>query len=265
MVVGLVITLPPAALSGVPAHLGSSSAVWLAISGIGNVGGLVLTYRALRVGQVALVAPLVSTEGAVAAVIAVIAGESVAPGVALTLVAILAGVWLASVEETPGLEPTSSSPRVRLRPELSPGARVRRTPTYAILFAIAGALDLRRQPVCHRACRDRVSGVLGRPVSTSDRDRRPRDPAGAQPPPRDDPARRPAGRHLGGVRGPRLLLVHDGRPARHRGGRRASSQVGGLAALGGVFPVRRAAQPQGARLGVCTMLAGVAVLSALRA
>ena len=79
MVVGLLITAPLAAISGVPARLGAGSGAWLAASGVGNVVGLVLTYRALRIGQVALVAPLVSTEGAVAAVIALIAGEPLAP------------------------------------------------------------------------------------------------------------------------------------------------------------------------------------------
>ena len=42
MVVGLVITAPLAALSGVPARLDPGSAAWLATSGIGNVCGLVL-------------------------------------------------------------------------------------------------------------------------------------------------------------------------------------------------------------------------------
>src|SRR5205814_796079 len=65
MLVGLLITVPAAAVSGVPAHLGPGSGAWLAVSGAGNVMGLVLTYSALRIGQVALVAPLVSTEGAV--------------------------------------------------------------------------------------------------------------------------------------------------------------------------------------------------------
>ena len=99
MLIGLAITAPLAALDGVPARLGPGSGAWLAVSGVGNVGGLVLTYRALRIGQVALVAPLVSTEGAVAAVIALIAGEPLAPGVALTLLAIVAGVCLASTPD----------------------------------------------------------------------------------------------------------------------------------------------------------------------
>ena len=57
MVVGLVITAPIAAVQGVPSF-DAESLTWLVISGAGNVAGLVLTYNALRIGQVALVAPL---------------------------------------------------------------------------------------------------------------------------------------------------------------------------------------------------------------
>ena len=76
MIVGLAITAPVAAIEGVPTALHGSAAVWLALSGAGNVIGLVITYAALRIGQVSLVAPLVSTEGAIAALIAITAGES---------------------------------------------------------------------------------------------------------------------------------------------------------------------------------------------
>jgi drug/metabolite transporter (DMT)-like permease len=97
MLVGLVITGPAAAFDGVPAALHGSALLWLAIAGVGNVVGLALTYYALRIGQVALVAPVVSTEGATAAVIALLAGESLAPSVGVTLAVIATGICLASV------------------------------------------------------------------------------------------------------------------------------------------------------------------------
>jgi len=97
MVVGLVISAPLALLQGVPSTLGHEPGMWLFIAGAGNVGGLVLAYAALRAGQVALVAPLVSTEGAIAALIAIAAGESLAPGVGVTLAAIATGICLASL------------------------------------------------------------------------------------------------------------------------------------------------------------------------
>ncbi len=96
MLVGLVITAPIAALHGVPSQLDASSGAWLLLSGAGNVAGLVLAYHALRIGQVVLVAPLVSTEGAIAAVIALAAGETLAPGVGLALAVIAAAVCVAA-------------------------------------------------------------------------------------------------------------------------------------------------------------------------
>jgi drug/metabolite transporter (DMT)-like permease len=97
MLAGLLISGPLAAANGVPAALDWSSGAWLAIAGAGNVGGLLLAYAAMRAGQVALVAPLVSTEGAIAAMIALAAGESVAPAVGASLAVIVLGVCLSAV------------------------------------------------------------------------------------------------------------------------------------------------------------------------
>jgi drug/metabolite transporter (DMT)-like permease len=97
MIAGLVITAPLAAASGVPHRLWGGDGEWLLFAGAGNVGGLLLTYEALKVGQVALVAPVVSSEGAIAAVIAVLAGESLAAGSGVALAAIAVGIWLASI------------------------------------------------------------------------------------------------------------------------------------------------------------------------
>jgi drug/metabolite transporter (DMT)-like permease len=94
MLVGIVITAPIAAATGVPSGLDGSAGAWLLVSGAGNVAGMVLAYAALRVGQVAMVAPLVSTEGAVAALIAVLAGEPLTAAVAVTLVVIVCGIGL---------------------------------------------------------------------------------------------------------------------------------------------------------------------------
>lgn len=95
MTVGLVITLPAAFASGTP-HIGARSGVWLAVSGLGNVLGLLLNYSALRIGKVGMVAPITSTEGAVAAVIAVFSGESLSLGTGVMLAVIAGGVALAA-------------------------------------------------------------------------------------------------------------------------------------------------------------------------
>jgi len=96
MAVGLVIALPAALVAGVPHHVHRSSLGWLVASGSGNVAGLLLTYRALRIGKVGVVAPITSTEGAVAAVLAVLVGEHLAGGKAAALVVVAAGIALAA-------------------------------------------------------------------------------------------------------------------------------------------------------------------------
>jgi drug/metabolite transporter (DMT)-like permease len=96
MLVGLVVCGPLAALQGVPAHLAGDPGAWLALSGAGNVGGLMLAYAAMRIGLVALVAPVVSTEGAIAATIAIVAGETVSAAVGVTLAVIALGICLSA-------------------------------------------------------------------------------------------------------------------------------------------------------------------------
>ncbi len=96
MLVGLLICAPIAAAEGIPAQLHGTAWLWLALAGGGNVAGLILTYAAFRQGQVALVLPLVSTEGAIAALIAVFAGESLSSAAAAALLLATVGVCMAS-------------------------------------------------------------------------------------------------------------------------------------------------------------------------
>jgi len=97
MLIGLIITAPLAAATGVPAHLHGSALVWLILSGAGNVVGLTVAYHALRIGQVSVVAAIFLTKGAIAAVISVLAGATLAASVAAALVLTVIGVSLASV------------------------------------------------------------------------------------------------------------------------------------------------------------------------
>lgn len=94
MLTGLVITLPWAALQAVP-HLSSESVAWLLVSGAGNCAGLLLVYSALRIGKVGVIAPIVSTEGAIAAIIAIAAGETLAAGTLVALAVVATGTILA--------------------------------------------------------------------------------------------------------------------------------------------------------------------------
>lgn len=101
MLIGLLVLAAPLAASGLPT-LDASTSAWLAAGGLGNVAGLLMAYRALRVGQVGVVAPILSAEGAVTAVIAVIAGQSLALDRAGALALVALGVML-----------TASVPRAR--------------------------------------------------------------------------------------------------------------------------------------------------------
>ena len=118
MVVGLLVAGPLAALSGVPGGLDRRSITWLAISGCGNVAGLLVTYAALQTGKVGVIAPIVSTEGAIAAAISVVIGEHLSETSYVLLGVIAVGVVLA------GISPSSTSGPTAIRP---------------VLLAVAGA------------------------------------------------------------------------------------------------------------------------------
>lgn len=100
MLVGGVVTVPAIAIAG-PVSLGSRELALLAVSGVSNVVGILFVLTALRSGKVSVVGPITSTEGALGAVIAVVAGEQLAPGAGLILGAIVVGVVLAASERNP--------------------------------------------------------------------------------------------------------------------------------------------------------------------
>jgi len=95
MVVGILIAGPAVAVQGLPNGLSWAQAGWLALSGTGNVTGLVLVYRALRTGKVGVVAAITSTEGAVAALISIGAGEPLGSATGGILGVIVFGIVLA--------------------------------------------------------------------------------------------------------------------------------------------------------------------------
>lgn len=102
MIVGLVVTAPIAAASGIPHGVHARELGWIAVAGVGNVGGLLLSYEAMRRGKVSIVAPIASTEGAIAAVLAVATGEGLDVPSAVLLAAIAIGVVLASLTAATG-------------------------------------------------------------------------------------------------------------------------------------------------------------------
>ena len=95
LLAGLVVLLPFLALSGAQ-DVSSEAAVWLALGGISEVGGLTATYYAFRFGRVGVVGPIASTAGGLTALISAIAGDPISVVQGVAALVIIAGVMLAS-------------------------------------------------------------------------------------------------------------------------------------------------------------------------
>jgi len=138
MAVGLVASIGPALIAG-PYPLGVPDLVGLLVVGITYNGGLLLTYAGLSIGRVSIVAPIVATEGAVAALISVALGEPLAPGTAILLAAIALGVVLAAVERAVDAEqgPRATDPATTRRSAL---LAIAAAGTFSIGLVVAGRL-----------------------------------------------------------------------------------------------------------------------------
>lgn len=100
MLIGTIITIPFLIASGWP-EISAKNLIIMAFAGIGNIGGLFFSLRALRIGKVGLVAPIVSTEGALAAFMSALSGETLKAAVIFALVAIVVGVVIAAIAPDP--------------------------------------------------------------------------------------------------------------------------------------------------------------------
>lgn len=100
MAIGLLVTMPFVALSGMPESV-PANAGWLALIGLGNVSGLLLASSAYRFGKVGVITPILATEGALAAVIAALLGQSIVPIVGALLLVIVIGIVMAAAGPDP--------------------------------------------------------------------------------------------------------------------------------------------------------------------
>jgi len=121
MLVGLTANLVLVAAGPSPGSLSAGDIAWMLASGLGNAVGLVLEYTALRHGKVGVVTPVTSTEGAIAAVLAVVAGEALGVSSAVLLAVVVLGVVLA------GIAPDEPAPDQRK--------------SFAIVLAVLAALS----------------------------------------------------------------------------------------------------------------------------
>ena len=143
MAVGFVAALGPALLSR-PVRLALPELAGLVATGLSHNIGLLLAYRALSIGRVSIVAPITSTEGAIAALLAVALGDSLAGTTALILGVIVLGVVLAAAERA--ADPASG-------PRLDPGHNRRAAilalaaaATFSIGLVLAGRLGAGGMP-----------------------------------------------------------------------------------------------------------------------
>jgi len=135
MAVGLLVAIVPALLAE-PVPLGTGDVAMLIATGLSHNLGLLLAYAALAVGRVSLVAPITSTEGALAAVLAVVLGEQLGLLTALLLVPIAVGVVLAAAERSAD-RPEAADPRdTRRAAFLAMAAAV----TFSIGLVLGGRL-----------------------------------------------------------------------------------------------------------------------------
>jgi drug/metabolite transporter (DMT)-like permease len=158
MLIGLAVSVPLVILTSPPVDLTQSQILNLTIAGIANSGGLLLVYTALRRGKVGVVGPIVSTEGAIGAALAILAGDPVS-GPAIAILALIAtGVVLAATERRSAAD--------------DPDAPAEVSAPITALFALGGAVlfginlyatsrvaaDL---PIAWAVLPARVAGVVG--------------------------------------------------------------------------------------------------------
>jgi uncharacterized membrane protein len=156
VVTGLIVTIPFAIVDRPPpGALTPSVVATLLVAGTGNVLGLALLYRGYREGLVAIVSAISSTEGAIAAVLAILLGEAVSPGVGVALAIVVAGVVLAAFA---GVDPSEHPVE---------GGSARRGLAYAAAAAVAFGVGLyavgsaaNELPIAWAVLPARVVGVL---------------------------------------------------------------------------------------------------------
>lgn len=111
MAIGLVLVIPGVVFAD-SGELSTRHIVLLVVAGLTNVIGLGIEYVAFRRGKVGVITPIASTEGAIAALIAVVAGLHVALRTGVLLVVVTIGVVLAAAHPDPP-DPSKQSTGMR--------------------------------------------------------------------------------------------------------------------------------------------------------
>ena len=99
--IGLVLIAPLLIATGIPSTLRGENLLWWLVFGITNIAGAVVVFYAFRIGKVGLLAPIVATEGSIAAVLATLMGDPLVPLAGLALLIVVAGIVLTAIAPDP--------------------------------------------------------------------------------------------------------------------------------------------------------------------
>lgn len=114
----LVVALASSGLPSAPA----SDWAWAALVGLGITAAFPLTFTALTLGRIGVVSAVIATDGAIAAVVAILTGEELAAAAGAGIAMVAGGVLLSVLQPAPG---SSAGPsRDRLAVVLALGAAV---------------------------------------------------------------------------------------------------------------------------------------------
>lgn len=155
MTVGLVAAIGPALLSR-PVGLGVPEIAGLVVLGLCHNIGLLLVYRALVIGRVSIVAPITATEGALAALLSVALGESIAIATGVLLAAIAVGVVLAAAERPASEASARTDPAATRRSAL---LAVTAAAVFSVGLVISGRLGAQGVPPAWVIVATRIVGV----------------------------------------------------------------------------------------------------------
>ena len=168
MLVGLVLAVPLVAFTAGSVAFTATDIFHLVVAGIANSAGLLLVYAALRRGKVGVVGPIVSTEGAIGATLAIVLGGDPVTVIAVVLLGVITiGVVMSATEPAPAPAPVDETDDPGAKPRVAiPNAAATAAIALggAILFGVnlyATGRIATELPIAWAILPARLAGVIG--------------------------------------------------------------------------------------------------------
>ena len=102
--IGFLLVVPLLLVETPPTAVSTEDIAWLVVAGLGYTVGMVFNYAALTGGKVPVTAPIVSTEGSIAAALAVLTGEAASPLLGAMLALIAVGIFVVAMQPGGGAD-----------------------------------------------------------------------------------------------------------------------------------------------------------------